>query len=232
MQKILAIIPARGASKGIPRKNLIPLCGKPLIQYTIDAAKGSKYINRIVLSSDDDEIIEYCKQQEIEVPFKRPKALSQDDTPMIYVVKDLIETLKKNEEYMPDFIILLQPTSPLRTSKHIDGALESFINSGADSIVSVVEVPHQFNPYSVMKLEDDFLKPFLPFDERDNLRQLKPRFYARNGAAIYAFTYQCLVYKNSLYGNKILPYYMGKEESIDIDDMIDVLLAECLLKRR
>ena len=186
-EEILAIIPARGGSKGIPKKNMVLLAGKPLIQYTIDAAKGSKLITRIILTSDDNEIIEYCKKQGIEVPFKRPSDLAKDDTPMIDVIIHAIRYLEEKENYKPDIIILLQPTSPLRTSKHIDEALEKLINSDADSIVSVVEVPHQFNPYSVMKLEDGYLKHFLPYDERKNIRQLKPKFYARNGAAFYAF---------------------------------------------
>jgi CMP-N-acetylneuraminic acid synthetase len=140
--------------------------------------------------------------------------------------------LEEKENYKPDIIILLQPTSPLRTSKHIDEALEKLINSDADSIVSVVEVPHQFNPYSVMKLEDGYLKHFLPYDERKNIRQLKPKFYARNGAAIYAFRYECLIEKNSIYGEKILPYFMGKEESIDIDDWFDLKVAEVMISAK
>lgn len=231
MSEILTIIPARGGSKDIVRKNLVKLCGNPLIQYTIDAAKGSTLISRIIISSDDDEIIEYCKAQEIDVPFKRPAELAKDDTPMIGVIKHAVEFLEKSESYIPSYIILLQPTSPLRTSKHIDEALDMFINSEADSIVSVVEVPHQFNPYSVMKLEKGFLKPFLPYDERKNLRFLKPKFYARNGAAIYAFTYKCLIEKDSIYGDKILPYFMEKEESVDIDDMSDIVVAEGFLRK-
>jgi len=232
MKNILAIIPARGGSKGIPKKNLVNLCGKPLIQYTIDAVKNSRLVSRIILSSEDEEIINYCKQQGIEVPFKRPRKLAQDNTPMIDVIKHAIIFLGKNENYKPDYIVLLQPTSPLRNSKHIDEALELLISSGADSVVSVMEVPHQFNPYSIMRLKNGYLNPFLFYDERKNLRHLKPKFYARNGAAIYAFTYNCLIKKNSIYGEKILPYFMRKEESIDIDDAIDLIIAEAIIKRK
>lgn len=230
--KILGIIPARGGSKGIPKKNIYPLCGKPLIAWTIEAIKGSRYISRTVLSSDSDEIIEVAGKYGIEVPFVRPKELAEDDTPALPVIKHAVDWLKENEDYAPDYIVLLQPTSPLRTSRHIDEALERLINSDADSIVSVVKVPHQYNPYSVMEMKDGFLKPFLKYDERKNIRQLKPVFYARNGAAIYAFTYECLMKKNSIFGDKILAYEMSREESVDVDDMLDMRVCELLIKNR
>lgn len=235
MQKkneILALIPARGGSKGIPGKNLISLCGKPLIQYTIDAAKKSKIITRTILSSDDDEIINYCKKQDIEVPFKRPEEYAEDTSSMIDVIYHAVRFLELKENYLPDYILLLQPTSPLRTENHIDEALTKLINSGADSIVSVVDVPHNFNPYSIMSLKDDYLIPHLEFDEKKNSRQLKPKYFARNGAAIYAFTYDCLMNKNSIYGDKILPYFMKKEESIDIDEKIDLLFSETIIRNK
>lgn len=229
MPKILAIIPARGGSKSIPRKNLVPLLGKPLIQYTIDAAKNSKLITRIIVSSDNSKIIRYCKKQNIEVPFRRPKNLAGDRTPMLAVVKHTVGYLLQKENYKPEYIVLLQPTSCLRTTRHIDEALSLLIHSNADSVVSVTEIPHNFNPYSVMKLKGRYLKPYQKYDEEKNLRQLKPRFYARNGAAIYAFTYKCLIKKKSMYGNKILPYFMDRKESIDIDDKFDLKICEFIL---
>lgn len=229
--KILCIIPARSGSKGVRKKNLKKLCGKSLIEYTIDEIKKSKLINRTILSSDDDEIINFCKNKNIEVPFKRPKNLSEDNSSMLSVIEHAVKFLKDNEDYKPDIILLLQPTSPLRSYKNIDEALNKLIDSDADSIVSVIELPHNFNPYSIMKLERDHLIPYLEYDEKKNIRQLKPIFYARNGAAIYAFTYNCLINKKSIYGDKILPYFMKKEESIDIDDEIDLVFAEALLKR-
>ena len=230
--KILSIIPARGGSKGIPKKNIYPLCGKPLMVYTIEAAKGSKYISRTILSSDSHDIIDIAYKYGVEVPFIRPKELAEENTPTLPVIQHAVEWLKENEDYIPDYIILLQPTSPLRTSRHIDEALEKLIYSDADSIVSVVKVPHQYNPYSIMEMKDGFLKPFLEYDELKNIRQLKPTFYARNGAAIYAFTYECLMKRNSIYGDKILAYEMSREESIDIDDLLDLTICEMLLEDR
>jgi len=231
-EEILAIIPARGGSKGIRNKNLKLLAGKPLIQYTIDAVKGSKLITRTILSSDSLEIINYCKEEGIEAPFVRPKKLAQDDTSMLEVVIHTLSFLKEKENYIPDYIILLQPTSPLRTSKHIDEALLLLVNSDADSIVSVIEVPHNFNPYSVMKLDGNYIKPYLEYDERLNIRQMKPKFFARNGPAVLAFSYECVINKKSMYGDKILPYFMNREESIDIDSELDLLFAEFLIKSR
>ena len=232
-REILAIIPARGGSKGIRKKNMVLLCGKPLIQYTIDAAKKSTLISRIILSSDDDEIMNHCKSQDIEVPFRRPFKLAQDNTPMINVVKHTIKFLKKKENYMPEYIILLQPTSPLRTAQHIDEALNKLINSDADSIVSVMEVPHQFNPFSVMKLDvEGNLAFFIKEGKKYSRRQDKPILYARNGPAIFASKYEFISKSAILYNGKLLPYFMKRENSIDIDNTFNLILAEILLKER
>ena len=227
--QILAIIPARGGSKGIPKKNLALVGGQPLIQYTLDAVKKSRMVTSAILSSDDDDIIAYCRARGIEVPFKRPDDLSKDHVPMLPVIIHAVSFLRDCKGYVPDYIVILQPTSPLRTGRHIDEAVGLLVNSEVDSVVSVVEVPHNFNPFSIMKLEGDYLKPYLEYNENLNIRQMKPKFFARNGAAIYAFTYDCLINKNSLYGEKILPYFMKKEESIDIDEPFDMMLADCIL---
>ena len=229
---VLSIIPARGGSKGIPKKNIYPLCGKPLIAWTIEAVLSSRYISRTILSSDSNKIIEIAGRYGVDAPFVRPKELAKDNTPALPVIRHAVDWLKENEDYIPDYIVLLQPTSPLRTATHIDEALKKLIDSNADSIVSVVKVPHQYNPYSVMKMKDGFLKPFLEYDECKNIRQLKPTFYARNGAAIYAFTYECLMRKNSIYGDKILGYKMSREKSVDVDDMFDLKICEMIIKNR
>jgi CMP-N,N'-diacetyllegionaminic acid synthase len=229
---ILAIIPARGGSKGIPEKNIISLSGKPLISYTIEAAKQSELLGRSILSSDDEKIINVANKFGLEAPFVRPEELAQDDTPALPVIKHAVTFMEQELSYKADYVVLLQPTSPLRTTRHIDEAVEKLINSDADSIVSVVEVPHQFIPHSIMQLDGAELRPYLSFDESQNLRQKKPTFYARNGAAIYAFSYECLMKKNSIYGDKILPYFMTPEESIDIDSPWDLEICEFFLQKR
>ncbi len=231
MNNIIGIIPARGGSKGIPRKNIRKISGKPLLAYTVEAAQGSKLLTRIILSTEDEEIKRLGLDLGLDVPFMRPAKLAEDDTPGLSVIKHAVRTLEKEENYHSDIIVVLQPTSPLRTSKHIDEALNIFLTDNADSLVSVTEVTHNMNPYSVMRLkEDGTIKQFLDYDEKKNLRQLKPIFYARNGAAIYICTYHCLIGKNSLFGDRILPYFMKKEESFDLDDQTDWRIVESLLK--
>jgi len=230
-KEILAIIPARGGSKGIPNKNLAALCGLPLIQYTIDAAKESSFVSRIILSSDDETIINYCKEK-IEVPFVRPECIARDDSAMIDVIKHALDFLKDKENYFPDYVLLLQPTSPLRTKQHIDESLKLLVASDADSIVSVVSVPHNFTPTSIMEFDGKYLKHHSELDERNIIRQKKPQFFGRNGPAILAFKCSSFIEKKSMYGDKILPYLMKKEESIDIDDFFDFRIAEHLLTKR
>jgi CMP-N-acetylneuraminic acid synthetase len=230
--KILAVIPARGGSKTILRKNIKPLAGKALIEYTFHAAKASKLLNRIVLSTDDVEIADIGRQSGIEVPFLRPRELAEDDCPTLPVIQHAIKLLEEKENYKPDYIVILQPTSPLRTAAHIDEALNTLIETQADSVVSVIEVPHQYNPYSIMRIENGKLVPFIQGSEEHTQRQQKPVFFARNGAAIYAFRYETLMKKNSLYGDDCRPYLMSKEDSVDIDDMVDFRFTEFLLSKR
>ena len=228
---ILAVVPARGGSKGIPRKNLLDLAGRPLLAYTAEAALGSRFVNRAILSTDDTEIEQIGRSLGLEVPFARPPTLAADDTPTLPVIQHAVTTLKNREGYCPDAVVILQPTSPLRTSLHIDQAVELFIEAGADSLVSVVEVPHNLSPYSVMRLlPNGLVKPYRPIDESANRRQAKPVYYARNGAAIYIVNCSCLFDKNSLYGDKILPFIMSKETSIDIDDEYDRKVAELIIQ--
>lgn len=231
--KILCIIPARGGSKGIPYKNIKPLNGKPLLQYTAEAAKNSKFINKIVLSTDDNNIAKIGINLGLEVPFIRTSFLAKDDTPSLPVFTNTLEELEKIDGYKPDLIIILQPTSPLRTTKHIDEAFELYLSTNCDSLVSICEVPHNMNPYSVMKFSsDNTLEKFLDFDENNNLRQYKPKFVARNGAAIYIFNYDCLMKKKSIYGESILGYKMDKISSIDIDDEVDWEIASLFLSKK
>ena len=226
---VVAVIPARGGSKGIPRKNIKLLNNRPLLSYTAQAALHSKYIKHAILSTDDEEIASIGRKEGLEVLFIRPDYLSKDDTPGLYVIQHAVKELER-ANYTVDTVVTLQPTSPLRTSKHIDDALDIFFKGKSDSLVSVTEVPHNANPYAVMTLENDgAIQPFLSYDEEKNLRQLKPVYYVRNGAAIYICSRDCLIKKNSLYGDSILPYFMTKEESFDIDDMVDWKIVECLL---
>ena len=230
-KKILAIIPARSGSQGIKNKNIKILKNKPLLYFTVKASKNSKYLDRIVLSTDSNMIAKIGIKLGIEVPFIRPKKLAKNQTPMIPVIKNVLEKLQKIENYVPDIIIILQPTSPLRNSNHIDEAIEMFLKNKPDSLVSVSEIPHTMSPFSAMKLKKNGkLSFFKKYNEKNNLRQKKPLFYSRNGA-IYIFTRECLLKNNSLFGKNILAYLMSKNNSIDIDDSVDWFIAEQLIKK-
>jgi CMP-N,N'-diacetyllegionaminic acid synthase len=227
--QVLGVIPARGGSKGIPSKNLALLAGRPLLAYTADAARGATRVTRTIVSTDDAGIAAAARGMGLDVPFMRPDTLSGDDTLMLPVVQHALQMVRA-EGFQPDAIVLLQPTSPLRRAEHIDAAIALLERSGSDSVVSVIEVPHQFNPASVMRLDGDRLRPFL--DEPSiTRRQDKPRVLARNGPAVLAMRAPTID-GGSLYGDDCRPLLMGAEESIDIDTPWDLALAERVLSRR
>jgi CMP-N,N'-diacetyllegionaminic acid synthase len=233
MKNVLGLIPARGGSKGIPRKNIALLAGRPLLAFTCEAALASRVLNRVVLSTDNKEIADVGRQYGIEVPFIRPTSLAQDETPSIDVVQHAVEHLRDREQWIPDVVVLLQPTSPLRKARHIDEAVDWMRETKADTVVSVIEVPHRFNPHSVMQLKDGELVDFLPappdFDRFR--RQALPVLYARNGPAVLASRVEVILNAKSLYGARVVPYLMTEEESVDIDSELDLWVAEQLIAR-
>ncbi len=225
--EILAIIPARGGSKGLPRKNVRLLRGRPLIYYTIREAKLSKLITRIIVSTEDREIAEISRSYDVEVQL-RPPELSRDETPIIDVILYVIDTLGKIEGYKPDIIVLLQPTSPLRRAVDIDNALKIFMNEECDSVVSVYEAPRSL--YWSFKIDGKYLKPIFGYEYLAKRRQELPKLYIPNGA-IYVSTPEKLRKYRSFYSPKTFPYIMPYERSIDIDSEIDLLLAETILSK-
>lgn len=228
---VIAIIPARGGSKGIPRKNLAPIVGRPLIGYAIKAAQDACCIDRVLVSTDDSEIAQVAKTLGAEVPFIRPADLASDAAPMLSVLQHMLHWLEARGE-MVEAIVLLQPTSPMRTCIHIDEAVALFRSTVASSVVSVVEIPHQFNPVSVMALSDHgFLEPFLGDGVVATRRQDKPKAYARNGPAVLV-CHPDTLHKGELYGQHCVPYLMSESDSIDIDEPRDLVLAEQALLQR
>jgi len=228
-KKFLAIITARGGSKSIPKKNIKKLAGKPLIKYTLEAAKKSKLLNRYIVSTDDKEIADYCKRRGAEVPFMRPKYLATDTAKSLDVLVHAVKYLEKKEGYRPDYIITLQPTSPLRTSQDIDNSIKLILkNKEADSLVSVIPIQNTHHPYKVMTFNGKYLNQYKK--GRVIRRQDLPEFYARN-SAIYITKYDILMKDKKIIGNKCLPYFMPKERSIDIDDKFDWGIAKFLLKK-
>lgn len=221
--KSIGIIPARGGSKGIPHKNVVDLAGKPLIAYTIEEALKSS-LNKVVVSTDCDRICEVANRYGVEI-VKRPQNLSKDDTPTQPVIHHTL--LACNEEF--DLIATLQPTSPLRKAKHIDEAMDLIKKyEDADSLVSVVKVPHNMVPNSLMIKKQDFVETLEDANEPILRRQDKSSFYARNGAAIYLTKSKNI--NKYIFGGKTLGYEMSRIESIDIDDPIDLDIAELFLR--
>jgi CMP-N-acetylneuraminic acid synthetase len=231
---ILGLIPARGGSSGIPRKNIVLLSGRPLLAYTCEAALGSRSLTRVALSTDDEEIAQVGRECGVEVPFRRPAELAQADSSSLAVAEHAVLWLGEREGWHADVLVLLQPTSPLRQARHIDEALEQMASAGADSVVSVVVVPHRFSPYLVMRREDGGLREFwpepVPFDRFR--RQELPPLYAPNGPAILGSQTRTLFECQSFYGRRLVPYVMSDEDSIDIDTPFDLEFAEWILERR
>ncbi len=227
MAKVLGVIPARGGSKGIPNKNLALLGGRPLLAYTVEAAKASTTLTRTIVSTDDQRIAECAKSLGLGV-LMRPAALAADETPMLPVLQHAIEAMRDGG-FNPDIVVLLQPTSPLRRAEHIDAAVDWLERTRGDSVVSVVEVPHQFNPASVMRVDDGWLKPFADGPTATR-RQDKTPVYARNGPAVLA-VHARVIEGGSLYGTETWPLIMKPEESIDIDTPDDLSFVEYLIGR-
>ena len=225
-KRILALIPARGGSKGIHHKNIALLAGKPLIQYTIDAARQSKYIDYILVSTDDAEIAEISKKIGAKVPFLRPKELASDTTKTIDAVLHAIETLRKAGETF-DSLVLLQPTSPLRTAEHVDKAVETFYQANRQPVVSVSEVSD--HPILIRTIEDGRLKPLLQTGSTVR-RQDMPPFYRVNGS-IYINSIEEISQSTSFNDNPI-PFVMSPSHSIDIDEPIDLKIAEWITQTR
>ena len=219
--RVLALIPARGGSKGINNKNIINLCGKPLISYTIDAAKLSKYIDDIIVSTDNDEIAKVSKYCGAEVPFMRPDVLAQDNSKTIDAVIHAIETLKSiNRCY--DVLVLLQPTQPLRTAVDIDNALEHFIKNDKEALVSVSEVND--HPILIRSIdENNRLVPILTQNSTIR-RQDMPKYYRVDGC-IYINNID-EINNNTSFNDNRCPFIIDKRHAVDIDEISDLVLAK------
>lgn len=229
-EPVLGIIPARGGSRGLPGKNLRPLAGQSLVARAGAVARASGVIDRVVLSTDSPAIAEEGRRAGIEVPFMRPATLAADETPMLAVLRHAVEALEA-DGWTPAIIVLLQPTSPLRRPAHVREAVTRLRDSGADSVVSVVELPRHLSPDYVMRITDGELKPFLPEGERITRRQDARPAYVRDGT-VYAFWRATLARHDSIYGARCLPLIVAADESVTIDVPADWEAAERLLQER
>ena len=226
--KIFGFIPARGGSKGIPGKNIKSLHGKPLLQYTFEAAKASRLLSRVILSSDDPEIIKSAEDLGLEVPFWRPEEFSRDDTPSLEVVKHALEFFAaKNEVF--DAVCLLQPTTPFRRPGLIDEAIEKFVSVKFDSLLTVREVPVEYNPHWTFEEKKGRLKISTGEEKIISRRQHLPKAYHRDGA-IYLTRTEVIVNQNSLYGKKTGFIDTTGDPYVNIDSPEDWEEAERLVE--
>ena len=219
----LAIIPARGGSKRLPRKNIVDLCGKPLIAWSIEAGLKSKYIDKVVVSSDDEEILNTASKLRIDT-IKRPDILASDTATSFDVIKHVL-SISKNYDY----VVLLQPTSPLRNNTHIDKAIKLLEQKNADAIISVCEMDH--SPlWSNTLQEDGALDTFLRDNVSDKRSQELEKYYRVNGA-IYICKLDKLLKEESFFlKENIYAYIMNRASSVDIDEQIDLDFARSLAK--
>jgi N-acylneuraminate cytidylyltransferase len=217
---ILGLIPARGGSKGIPGKNIKMLGGKPLLAYTVDAATKSSSLNRVILSSDDAEIISVANEIGLEVPFVRPADLASDSAPTLPTILHALDFFEKQGLFF-DAVCLLQTTSPFRAPGMIDAAIQKFIEQDADALVSVRAVPHEFNPHWVFEpTQNDFLKIATGDKEIISRRQNLPPAFIRDGA-LYITKSSVLKEQNSLYGQKLAYFETNDLFHVNLDTLQD-----------
>lgn len=228
-KKILAVITARGGSKGIPGKNIKSFAGKPLIAHTIEVANKSKYLTRTIVSTDYDDIAEISKKYGGDVPFMRPKEIAEDKSTSMEVVQHALKWLKENDNEEYDYLMVLQPTSPLRSVEDIDECIKKVVDTGADSVMSMVELT-DFSLKKLKKIEDDKILPFLEDEgKKSEQRQDLSKVYKRN-CGIYLTKVEYIM-KGDLFGEVSRPYVMPEERSIDINELVDFKLAEFWINR-
>ena len=230
MTRVLGLVPARSGSKGVPGKNLRPLAGGSLIEYAARAGRASGVLDRIVLSTDSTEIADAGRRAGLDVPFLRPPELAADDTPMLAVIRHALATLDASG-WTADLLVLLQPTSPLRTPRHVRDAVSLLRATGADSVVTVLEVPRHLSPDYVMRIEDGMLRPFLPDGARITRRQDARPAYAREGT-VYACWRKTVDTFGNIYGEDCRPLVIDPAESLSIDSPADWDEAERRLAGR
>jgi CMP-N,N'-diacetyllegionaminic acid synthase len=229
---ILGIIPARGGSKGVPRKNLTPLLGKPLIAYTIESALNSQYLTDVVVSTEDEEIARVSSSLGALVPFIRPAELATDSATSLPVIQHAITEMEKNKGFKYDIIVYLQPTTPLRTTQNIDEGIQLLLDTDADSVVSVVDVGGN-HPLRMKRLiHENILINYIDQGHEDmRPRQQLPPVYIRSGE-LYISKRSVIMEQGLMVGNDCRGYKISPEWSANIDTQFDLLLAEYLLKKR
>lgn len=230
--RVLGVIPARGGSKGVPRKNVRTLLGKPMIAYTIEAALAAHPpLSRLLVSTDNDEIADISRQYGADVPFMRPAELATDKARSLPVIQHAVRFVETQEGRPYEWVLLLQPTTPLREAQDIQSAIALAALSQYDSIISVVQV-YEHHPSLMKRIEDGLLLPFCVEEKEGTRRQdYSPAAYMRNGA-IYLTRRDVLMERDTIWGERICPYVMPRERSVNIDDELDLIVADRLLRQK
>ncbi len=225
--KLLAIIPARSGSKGIPGKNIRPFCGKPLIAYSIEAAKGAPSVSRIIVDTDSEEIAAVAKALGAEVPYLRPAELASDSAKLIDSTSHLLDRLKADEGYEPTHVLLLQPTSPMRTSEDIENAVALMKKRGAKNVISVCRTEYIY----MTKDENDTLR-LLDVAAASAARQEMPQYYKFDGSMIYLIEVKTLRESKSFAGGDPVGYVIERWRGVDLDEPEDFVVGELIYKNR
>ncbi len=229
-QRILGIIPARGGSKSVPKKNIYPLGGAPLLSYMLTAALGSKILSRVVVSSDDDEILGVAERYGgPDVVLRRPRELAEDASPDVPMLQHAVRVVEEQEELRYDYIVQLHATTPFFTSDDIDSALALLIESNADSVVSVFQ-DNDLHPKKMKRIVDGRLQQYVPEvpEEVTSRRQDVDPVFKRN-AGLYASKRHILMEQGRVWGEECLPHIMPRERSVDVNDHFDFVVAEAVL---
>lgn len=225
----LAIIPARGGSKGLPRKNVKKLCGKPLIVWSIEAGLKSNYVDELIVSTDDKEIVEIATKYGAKVPFLRPDYLASDTATSFDAVKHTIDYYKNELGKEFDYIVLLEPTSPLRESDDIDSAIKKLLHSNADSIVGISKTEDQNPAFLILKDDSNYISGYENKEMKVLRRQDISDVYFFEGT-IYISKIEVLLNKKSFYHKNTIGYEVPKYKSLEIDDMDDFIMVEAIMK--
>jgi len=227
---IIGVIPARGGSVSVPLKNIHELCGKPLIYYVIKAALASKYLRRVIVSTDHEEIARIAREYGAEVPFKRPADISGDLIQTELVIQHTVKFIEKEEGRKIDIVVTLQATTPLLNNKDINAAIEKLVKEGLDSVITVKEVEEY--PWWMMRMNDEgLIEPFLGRDLLGEItvRQTLETLYIPNGG-VYATKRDVVMKENRVIGKKCGAIVMPLERSIDIDTILDFKFAETIMR--
>lgn len=230
--KVLGIVTARGGSKRIPKKSIAVLAGRPMMAWVLDAMKKSALVNRIIVDTDDEEMAEVGRASGAEIPYLRPRELAQDSTAHLDVLKHAIGFLREREDYEPDAVVLVQPTSPGVLPAHIDDAVRLLRAENLDSVETVFEVPTIFHPYNLRVRDDGGFTHFLMPAERAAAAKAgkRPPVYAIG--TVYAFLPDNLRKYGTIQGERSKSVIIDRADAVDVDEPLDLTIAEALMKER